>query len=55
LFELERIAKSAGSAVGMGLPYPVTIERLAVWAETLEAKGLVLVPVSALAMANGHQ
>lgn len=55
LFELERIAKSAGSAVGMGFPYPVTIERLAVWAETLEAKGLVLVPVSALAMANGHQ
>jgi len=55
LFELERIAKSAGSAVGMGLPYPVTIERLAVWAETLEAKGLALVPVSALAMANGHQ
>ena len=55
LFELERIAKSTGSAVGMGLPYPVTIERLAVWAQTLEAKGLVLVPVSALAMANGHQ
>ncbi len=55
LFELERIAKSTGSAVGMGLPYPVTIERLAIWAQTLEAKGLVLVPVSALAMANGHQ
>ena len=53
LYELERIAKSAGSAVGMGVPYPVTIERLAAWVRTLEAKGLVLVPVSALALANG--
>ncbi len=49
LFELERIAKSSGSAVGIGFPYPVTIERLAAWAQSLDEKGLALVPVSALA------
>ena len=37
-----------GSAVGLGAPYPVTIERIAAWASTLESKGLILVPVSAL-------
>ena len=49
LYELERIAKSAGSAVGIGFPYPVTIERLAAWAQSLDDKGIALVPVSALA------
>tara|TARA_Y100000588_G_C14225972_1_gene913152 strand:- start:606 stop:1814 length:1209 start_codon:yes stop_codon:yes gene_type:complete len=48
LYELEHIAMHFGSAVGLGAPYPVTIERIAAWASTLESKGLVLVPISAL-------
>ena len=49
LFELERIAKSTGSAVGVGSPFPVTIERIASWAATLDNKGIVLAPISAVA------
>lgn len=49
LFELERIATSVGTAVGIGFPYPVTIERVAAWAKGLAAKGLVLAPLSAVA------
>ncbi len=49
LFELERIASSVGTAVGIGFPYPVTIERIASWAATLAGKGLVLAPLSAVA------
>jgi polysaccharide deacetylase 2 family uncharacterized protein YibQ len=48
LAELERIAEATGFAVGIGFPFPVTIERIAAWAATLPAKGLVLSPVSAL-------
>ena len=49
LFELERIAKQVGTAVGIGFPYPVTIERIASWAPTLAGKGLILAPLSAVA------
>lgn len=48
LEELERIARESGSALGIGYPYPVTIERVANWAAALEKKGLVLAPVSAV-------
>ncbi|SLN13452.1 divergent polysaccharide deacetylase family protein [Oceanibacterium hippocampi] len=48
LHDLERIAAAEGSAIGIALGYPVTIERLAEWAATLNEKGLVLAPVSAL-------
>ncbi|WP_169566178.1 divergent polysaccharide deacetylase family protein [Sneathiella limimaris] len=47
LADLERIARYTGTAVGVGYPYPVTLERLAVWAQTLNRKGLVLAPISA--------
>ena len=47
LAELERIAKETGIAIGIGHPYPVTIERVARWTESLEEKGLVLVPITA--------
>lgn len=49
LYELERISKSVGSAVGLAFPYPVTVERLAAWIATLEKKGFVLAPVTAIA------
>ena len=48
LADLERIAKESGIAIGIGQPYPVTIERIARWAETLEEKGLVLAPITAV-------
>jgi polysaccharide deacetylase 2 family uncharacterized protein YibQ len=54
LFELEQIAKSEGHAVGVGFPYPVTIERLARWAATLENKGITLAPMSAVANLQGE-
>lgn len=49
LVQLESIARSNGYAVAMGRPYPVTIERLRVWAEGLEGRGLALAPITALA------
>ncbi len=48
LAELERIARITGVAIGVGFPYPVTLERLAVWSKSLTRKGLVLAPVSAI-------
>ena len=49
LVALERIARERGSAIGLaGQLRPVTTERIADWAKKLEARGLVLVPVSAL-------
>jgi len=48
LAELERIARDGGTAVGIGFPYPVTIERVAAWAAGLPSRGFVLAPVSAV-------
>lgn len=48
LSELEDIARRNGAAVGIGSPFPVTFERVAVWAQGLEDRGLVLAPVSAV-------
>ena len=45
---LEAEALAAGSALGIAKGYPVSLERLRVWAATLEDKGLVLAPVSAV-------
>ena len=48
LSALEDQARAHGSAVGSGFLYPVTVERIAVWARGLAARGFVLVPVSAI-------
>ena len=48
LTEIERIAKDAGVSIAIGQGFPVTIERVHKWAQTLDSKGLTLVPVSAL-------
>lgn len=48
LAEIEQIARRKGVAVAIGYPFPVTIERLDAWAQTLEGKGIVLVPISAI-------
>ncbi|MBT3533767.1 MAG: divergent polysaccharide deacetylase family protein, partial [Rhodospirillaceae bacterium] len=49
LLELERLASATGGAIGIGFPYPVTIERLAQWTRAMGDRGFDLVPVSALA------
>lgn len=48
LLELESIAGEVGVAVGIGQAFPVTIERIRAWAATLNGKGIVLAPVSAV-------
>jgi uncharacterized protein len=44
---LEAEARASGSALGVAQGYPVSLERLRLWASTLDHKGLVLAPVSA--------
>lgn len=48
LMELEILARKHGGAIGAGFAFPVTVEAASVWIDTLEEKGLVLAPVSAL-------
>lgn len=49
LEELERSARVNGVAIGSAFPYPVTLDRLLAWTATLDAKGIALAPVSAIA------
>lgn len=48
LLELETQARTNGSAVGSAFLYPVSVARIAAWAKGLQARGFVLVPVSAI-------
>ena len=52
LSELEAVARKNRTAIAIGHPHDATIERLAHWIESLSAKGLVLVPVSAIVRAR---
>jgi polysaccharide deacetylase 2 family uncharacterized protein YibQ len=52
LADLEQRAKSSGLAVGTGTGLDVTIDEVAQWSKDLAARGIILVPVSA--MYNGH-
>ncbi|RIJ24166.1 divergent polysaccharide deacetylase family protein [Henriciella barbarensis] len=47
LLELETLAIDKGSSVGSGFAYPVTIDILKAWTDSLPAKGIVLAPASA--------
>ncbi len=47
LARLESLALKRGLTIGMGSSLPVTVERIANWAKTLESKGIVLIPISA--------
>jgi len=49
LRELEQLALERGYAVGLAYPYPVSFERIAAWIPTLEAKGIALAPITAIA------
>jgi uncharacterized protein len=48
LARLEKLAREKGSAVGYGAALPVTVDRIARWAKAAEARGVTLVPISAL-------
>lgn len=48
LRNLEEAARLDGAAVGIASAYPVTLDQLSQWIATLEAKGIVLAPITAL-------
>jgi polysaccharide deacetylase 2 family uncharacterized protein YibQ len=49
LRELEITANTFGVALGLARATPLTIDQIALWAETLSNKGIELVPVTAIA------
>jgi polysaccharide deacetylase 2 family uncharacterized protein YibQ len=50
LARLEAVARERGSAVGIASALPVSIERIAQWAKAAEDRGIVLVPITAVAI-----
>jgi len=46
LQRLEGIARERGAAIGVATALPASIERIAVWAKTLEGRGILLVPLT---------
>ncbi|MEO1662383.1 MAG: divergent polysaccharide deacetylase family protein [Pseudomonadota bacterium] len=46
LLILESTARENGSALGTGIPFPVTLDILKAWLPTLEDKGILLAPAS---------
>jgi hypothetical protein len=50
LLALEAGALQRGQSLGSGFAYPVTLEKVARWASTVEARGYQLAPASALAV-----
>ena len=55
LGELEAEARRNGFAIGVASAFPVTIARVAEWAENVETRGFQLVPISALAVKPPQQ
>jgi polysaccharide deacetylase 2 family uncharacterized protein YibQ len=52
LVKLEAVARDKGSAIGEASDLPAHLAAIAAFAQTLQAKGIALVPVSALASAT---
>ena len=52
LARLEALARSHGGAIGVAAALPASVERIARWSGGLEARGVALVPISAM-MARG--
>jgi polysaccharide deacetylase 2 family uncharacterized protein YibQ len=48
LIRLEALARSRGGAIGVAAALPASVERIARWSAGLEARGVALVPVSAM-------
>jgi len=49
LARLEATARSRGFAIGAASALPVTLDRLSQWIKTVDARGITLVPISAVA------
>ena len=50
LGRLEMAARERGVAVGISSGLPVAIDHIAKWAKALEGRGLLLVPITAVAL-----
>ena len=50
LARLEAIARERGSAIGTATALPASIERIATWAKAAQNRGIILVPISMLAI-----
>jgi polysaccharide deacetylase 2 family uncharacterized protein YibQ len=50
LGKLEDAAREHGSAVGMASALPISIDRIALWAQRLESRGILLVPLTTALM-----
>jgi polysaccharide deacetylase 2 family uncharacterized protein YibQ len=50
LTRLEASAREHGTAVGVATALPAAIERIAQWAKAAKGRGIVLVPISAVAI-----
>jgi polysaccharide deacetylase 2 family uncharacterized protein YibQ len=48
LTRLEALARRQGGAIGVAAALPASVERIARWSAGLEARGVALVPVSAM-------
>jgi len=48
LLALEAGALQSGQALGSGFAYPVTLNQVAAWAQSVESRGYQLAPASAL-------
>jgi len=52
LEQLQTIARERGYAIAIGTAFPMTIDRVAAFARAAEARGIELVPLSALALSG---
>ena len=50
LARIEALAREHGSAVGIASALPVSVERIAQWAKAAEGRGILLVPITAVAI-----
>ena len=50
LGRLEALARERGAAVGFASALPAGIDRIAKWAKAASSRGIVLVPISAVAV-----
>jgi uncharacterized protein len=50
LGRLEMVARERGVAVGISSALPVSVEHIAKWAKAAESRGLLLVPITAVAL-----
>ena len=48
LTRLEALARRQGGAIGVAAALPASVERIARWSAGLEARGVALVPISAM-------